>query len=312
VTYYSNSQISVPSVEVDMTGPQTVTLQTNSSGAYAATNVPGGTWQITPSKHGSFGNAISSLDAARVLQAVAGLITFTPMQRIACDVTGDGTLSSLDAQRILQFSAGLISQLPVAQACGSDWAFYPVPDQMPNQQVIGPTISGGNCQEGNVVLNPAVAQASGQDFEGILFGDCTGNWTSTSASLVQVAQSSKTTVRAGPPRRAPGHQLLIPIYVRAHAPFTALDIQVSFDPSTLSLTSVTPRGSAAGAMTGTSAESPGTVVVSLANATPIDPSLGVMLVLEFHVSGTVASNPVQLVQAQVDEQPTTVATHSIH
>ena len=29
--------------------------------------------------------------------AIAGFISFTPMQRLACDVTGDGNLSALDA-----------------------------------------------------------------------------------------------------------------------------------------------------------------------------------------------------------------------
>jgi sugar lactone lactonase YvrE len=325
VTYYSNSQIAVPAADVAVSGGpagQTTHSSTSTAGSYTASNLATGTWSVTPDKQGGFGNGVSSLDAARVLQAVAGLITFTPLQRIACDVTGDGTLSTLDAQRILQFSAGLINKLPVAQACGSDWAFYPSPGQAPNQQVVPPSISNGNCQPGNIVLNPLLGQVTNQDFQGILFGDCTGNWTPASAALRQVAPSSQalrqvapssqTSVRTGPPRRAPGHQLLIPIYVREHEPFTALDLQVSFDPSTLTLTSVVPRGSAADAMTGISAESPGTVVVSLANATPIDPSLGVMLVLEFHATGTVGSNPVQVVQAQVDEQATTVSAHSTH
>jgi len=63
-------------------------------------------------------------------------------------------------------------------------------------------------------------------------------------------------------------------------------------------------------MTGISNEQPGLVAISLASASPIDPSLGVMLILEFHSSGTVGANAVRLVQAQVDERATAVTTHS--
>jgi hypothetical protein len=284
------------------------TITTNATGNYSG-NVAGGTTvQVVPSKMGAFGSGVSALDASRILQAVAGLITFTPLQRLACDVTGDGSLSTVDAQRILQYSAGLINRFPVALNCGSDWVFYPSPDPLNNQQVVPPTIGSGNCRAGNIVLSPLLTPAANQNFQGILFGDCTGNWTPTTGALHQVAPSGMT-VQTGAPRHAPGHELLIPVYVHAHTPFTALDLQVVYDPDVLTLTSVVPRGSAAGAMTGINNEEPGQMGVSLASASPIDPSLGVMLILEFHSTGTVGRNAVRLVQAQVDEQTTAVTTH---
>ena len=107
ITYYTNGSPSVPGVDVVFTGPSSLAPKTAANGTYNATNLPQGRWEIEPSKQGSIGNAVSSLDAARVLQVIAGMTSFTALQRLACDVTGDGTLSALDAVRILQLSAGV-------------------------------------------------------------------------------------------------------------------------------------------------------------------------------------------------------------
>jgi len=116
------------------------------------------------------------LDAAYILQVMVGKRTFDAHQNLACDVTGNGTLSSLDAARILQLVVGKISRLPVADACGSDWVFVPDVTAAPNQTVADPAIVGGSCQPGAIDYDAGPLQATGQDFIGILFGDCSGNW----------------------------------------------------------------------------------------------------------------------------------------
>jgi hypothetical protein len=50
---------------------------------------------------------ISSLDAAYILQYVAGLRSFTSDQKLLADATGNGTVSAGDAAKILQYVAGL-------------------------------------------------------------------------------------------------------------------------------------------------------------------------------------------------------------
>ena len=164
----------------------------------------GGNWDVEPSKLGGFGNAVSALDAARVLQFVAGLTTFTPLQRLACDVTGDGTVSALDAQRILQFSAGIITQFPVAAGVRrSDWLVLPA---RPGQQIVLPSVSGGACQQGNIVLQGLNTSVSNQNFSAILFGDCTGNWTPSGGASVHWAPLCRGRPRGDRARRcaAPG------------------------------------------------------------------------------------------------------------
>jgi len=304
IRYYANNQVVVPGVNVGLVGPQTQMVQTGATGNYG-TNVTTGTWSVEPAKMGSFGSAVSSLDAARVLQAVAGITTFTAKQRLACDVTGDGNLSALDAVRILQFSAGVIDQLPVAQLCNSDWLFYPVQ----GEQLVLPAIGGGNCQQGNIVLPELDSSVSGQNFDGILFGDCTGNWTpSVGASLRQLAASA-VTVHAGALRYT-GKRARLPIYVQAAAPFQALDVRISYDPSVLTLSAAHPVGTASAALASANGTQPGVVVVSMASATPIDPSKGAVLVIEFTRDAGATRTAVQLVSAQVDEHPASVLTHA--
>lgn len=55
--------------------------------------------------------SIDSIDAALVLQLVAGLIGTLPCQENA-DANADGTTNSIDAALILQYSAGLLQTLP--------------------------------------------------------------------------------------------------------------------------------------------------------------------------------------------------------
>lgn len=90
--------------------------------------------------------------------------------------TGNGTITALDASLILQQRVGLISSFPVAQTCGSDWVFVPVPEAASNQQTVPPEMRANSCQMGAILFTPLAAQADGQDFLGVRFGDCNGSW----------------------------------------------------------------------------------------------------------------------------------------
>ncbi len=56
---------------------------------------------------------ITPLDAALVIQHVAGTLTLNSGQQVRADVTGDSSLSSMDAALILQKITGLIVEFPV-------------------------------------------------------------------------------------------------------------------------------------------------------------------------------------------------------
>jgi hypothetical protein len=156
--------------------PSGQSATTDGAGAYAFAAAPGIALQIAPRRAGGVGTAVSALDAAWVLQAVAGARTLTPPQRLAADVTGDGTLSTLDAVYILQRAVGGTNPFPAAQTCASDWLFTPVPSAAPGQSLVPPALATGTCQPGAIAFAPLSGSSTGQDFAAVLLGDCTGSW----------------------------------------------------------------------------------------------------------------------------------------
>ena len=119
--------VPVPSVTVVATGAGEVSTSTAVNGTYTVSPLPAGGWTLTPHKTGGANLGISTLDAAWVLQHIAGTRPFGPAQNLACDVTGDGSCSTLDATVILQLKASIITRLPAAATCDSDWLFQPLP-----------------------------------------------------------------------------------------------------------------------------------------------------------------------------------------
>jgi hypothetical protein len=307
VTYYANPVVRVPNVQVTLAGPAPQTVMTNGSGAYSAVNMPTGSWEIQPTKVGAIGSAVSSLDAAYVLQYIAGSRPLSSLQQLAGDVTGDGTISVLDATNILKLSAGVINRLPAGQSCDSDWLFYPRPDPAQNQLVVTPLVASGSCRQGNIELNPMLTTASHQDFEGILLGDCTGNWTQSIGGAFRLTAGGGITVNAGALRRTAGSRLRLPIYVQSPGPFQAMDLKIGYDDSKLQFRSVLTHGAAISALTSVNDDVPGVIALSMANAAPID-SNGVILIVEF--TGVTDDAAVRLLSAQVDEQNAKVVTHS--
>lgn len=159
-----------------LSGPTAVDATTDALGRFAFADLTDADWLVVPNKLGGENGAVSALDAAYVLQAVRNQRTLGPLQRLAADVSGDGALTDQDAVLILRRSVGADGQLPVAQACGSDWLFWPIPAPAANQEVQAPHIASGACLPGGVRYAPLAGAATGQDFDAVLFGDVTGNW----------------------------------------------------------------------------------------------------------------------------------------
>jgi len=177
VRYYSNGQ-PVSGATVLLSGATTASVQTDAAGQFAFSGLDGCNVHVEPRKLGDRNSGISTLDAAYTLQSVASLRTLDGNQRLACDVTGNGALSTLDAALILQQRVGLISTFPVDVECASDWLFVPVPAAAANQHIILPQNPAdvNACHPGAIELTPLAGQAIDQDFAAVLIGDCTGNW----------------------------------------------------------------------------------------------------------------------------------------
>jgi hypothetical protein len=307
VQYYSNDR-GVPNVTVNLRGDTPDATQTSVAGDYEFDDVPSGTWELAAQKASDFGGAVTPLDAAYVLQAVANLRTLDGQQRLACDATGDGQLSALDAARILQFSVGTIERLPVADACGSDWSFVPDPAPMQQQSVIDPSVAAGVCDGGSIMLEGLTNEASDQNFRAILFGDCTGNWDiGSSAALDQGAAAVGVLVRLGK-ATTDATQAHVPVYVRTRTPYNSLDLSVTYDPSRLTPTGVSMQRAIDSGITSSNAPQPGLLRVAMASAAPVRRRFGVLLTLDFTLAAGVTDvGPVQALAANVDERPATVA-----
>jgi hypothetical protein len=176
IAYYVDNR-PVNAANVTLTAGTTAATVTDANGEYGFSSVDPGAQRLDVTKLGDFNVAITALDGAFVLEFVAGQRVFTADQRLAADVTGDGTISALDGTRILQLAAGIITRFAVSVECESDWLFRPSPAVVPGQTVIQPVIDDFMCTRGAIEYDENFAPpAADQNFVGILFGDTTGNW----------------------------------------------------------------------------------------------------------------------------------------
>lgn len=179
---HSGSGNPVASVTVDgaeaFGDAPSVSVSTDAAGAFAMGGVPGGPWAIRPhltDTAASIQRGLSSLDASWIQQYVVSTRSFDDNQLLAADTTGNGTISSLDATRVQEYRVTIISRLPVAANCQSDWAFVPVPGPAGEPTPIPPHITAP-CTVGGISYASLSGSATGQDFEAVLFGDVTENW----------------------------------------------------------------------------------------------------------------------------------------
>ena len=291
---YHGSALAVPDVTL-RAGPL-ASAATDAAGAYLLGNVPALDVVVSAERVGGTGGAISPLDASWALQAVANLRTFSAEQLLACDVTGNGTVSSLDASLILQRTVGLIDRLPVAEVCGSDWAFIPDPAAVPGQTLIDPQPGIASCTPGGIAYASIDATLAEQDFAALVFGDCTGNWRPPSAAGALRAES----IRArGTLRAMPGQRLALAIAIEHRQALPALELRVRYDGAALRVERVRLANAAAGAMLASHAEPSGTLRVAVASATPFVAGRRPIAIVVFAVApGAVVEPPAVTARAQ--------------
>ena len=149
VSYYANAY-PVPSATLDLQGGLTASASTDSVGRYSFDGLWYGLgFVLTPSYENDDIDAVSSLDVSLVLRYLVQLETLDARQRVAGDITGDGTLSAEDASRILKMIVVGPEALPSPL-----WLFQPA----------------------TVVEDSLPGSMNDVDFIGILRGDVTGNW----------------------------------------------------------------------------------------------------------------------------------------
>lgn len=122
------------------------------SGSYSLSGFGSSSYVVTPSKTGGINGSITSFDAGRIAQSVAGTITLTANQLIVADVSGNGSISSFDAAQVARFVAAISGS-----GSTGEWRFSPA-----NRTY--PSVTGS---------------ITGEDFVGLLMGEVSGNWTNS-------------------------------------------------------------------------------------------------------------------------------------
>lgn len=98
VLYRDNPQVPIPDVLVGLytTGGALIsTYTTGTNGFYSFTNVPDGTYVLSSTTNISPGG-VDLYDAWLILQYIFGFRTFTPIEFMAADVTGNGVVNMVD------------------------------------------------------------------------------------------------------------------------------------------------------------------------------------------------------------------------
>jgi hypothetical protein len=291
VVYYTSGS-AVAGVEVELSGAVRDGATTTANGVYAFDEVPNDGVLVRPRKTGDSGSALSALDAALVLQASAGLITLDPVQRVACDVTGNGSIGALDAARILQRVVGLIDRFPAAENCGSDWVFVPDAAQVPNLELVAPLLATDSCRAGGLSYSPLQSDATAQNFRAVVVGDCTGNWQPSPPGRGADPQMAPagTELLMGPLKRVRGERWRLSVGLRSPAAMRALDLELRYDPDRLTPVQVRAVRLGSDALADHRITQPGRLVIALASAAELPADGRGVLVVDFDATSAEISS----------------------
>ena len=259
----------VSNVTVTGAGSPTVMTTTGApgpnEGQYTLAGFGSGAYTVTPTKTGGVNN-ISSFDAGRIAQHVAGISFLTGNQLIVADVSNNGSVSSFDAGQIANF----VVSGPNIGISGT-WKFNPV-----------------NRSYASVTSN-----VTGQDYSALLMGDVSGNWTNTGARPENELGGIDNIAVGAPNLVTPADsEVLIPISVDgvANKGIIAYEFDLRYDPLVIqpqemavALAGTISRGLTAVAK----ADEAGLLRVAVYGAIPIGPTdaSGLLLNLRFTAVG---------------------------
>jgi hypothetical protein len=281
IVHYASS-FPVPGVSiVANAGP----ALTNPAGAYAVLARPEFPLELVPTKDGEAANGIDALDAVRVLQIAAGVTAAgDDGDRLACDVSGNGTVSALDASLLLRFLVGAEAQLPVAATCGGDWLFIPELGPGAAGTTALPIIAFGDCAPGAIVHDSLPGDLALQNFRAIPFGDCNGDWeppAGMAESLVHPqTESAEMTITAGP-LHGRTRSLRFPVTIPTGIGLNSFEATIGYDAEELAVTEVRRVGDARRAIFAANNDQTGKLRIAFAAAQPMVAEEGPLFVVHF-------------------------------
>ena len=271
----------VPDTQLLAAGSPPLLVFSDSMGNYALSGFGPGAYTVTPSRTAqpclpAGPNGIFSNDAALISQHVVSLITLTPDQLIAADVSGFHAISSFDAALIAQKVVGICGGLNHS----GEWVFSPSSVDHP----------GG------------VIGSLTENYRAVMIGDVSGDWSPIGPRPAEpIRRFGVPDVKASVPvmKAAAGAEVVIPFRIDdlGGIGVGSYQFDLIYDPSV-----ITPADAAA-SIAGTMDESltivsnsplPGLLKVAVYGAVPVYGD-GVYVYLRFKVTGNAGTaTPLQL------------------
>jgi len=241
---------------------------TASSGSYSLTGFGSGSYTVTPSKTGGVNASISSFDAALIAQYAASVISLSPAQVTAADVTGDSGVSSFDAALVARYA---VAAGPPVGSSGS-WIFSPA----------------------NRTYTSVDSQLTGDDYSALIRGEVSGNWIDQSESRAVGGGPERTSAVNAPQLVTPADgEVLIPVSVQgaANKGIISYEFDLRYDPTVIQPQSepVELMGTVSNRLSAVfNSSEPGLLKVAVYGAMPINGS-GLLLNLKFTAVGSPGS-----------------------
>jgi hypothetical protein len=273
---YHNSSSPVGGVNLELAGDVVRRAVSLPDGTFEVQGVPAGDYVLTASKAGNV-NGITAYDASFVLQHEVGLIDLDDIERIAADVNANGIINSMDAAYILQYAAGLIST-PFPGA-GSEWKFSPSSRSLPG----------------------LVGDVADQDFNAILLGDVSGNWTPNKEHLINIESLAAEAVLTIPDTDiiVDGSELIAVELASQGGEVFSADLVLTYDPAHISIEAVSISPDATSWTLVSNLQEPGIIRIAAAGSVPLDAStelfvLNVKALGQANTSSTIVTSFISL------------------
>lgn len=239
-------------------------------------------YTVTPTKVGGVNNALTSFDAARIIQHVLALNLLSGSQLIIADVSVNGLIQSFDAACIAAF----VVELPQPSQAGR-WRFQPA----------------------NRFYPSITTDFTNQNYNALLLGDVTGNWNDPIAIPPgRPANEPEKNAFVELPRVAASadEEIIIPISIHgaANTGIISYEFNLRYDPSVIQplASPVDVSGTASrGLMSVVNSREPGLLRVVMYGALPLDGD-GILLNLKFTAVGAPGStSPIVLERMMFNE-----------
>ena len=273
---YQGTRIPVPGANINLLGQQSITANSDENGNFNFNQLPFGDYILKPKKHSDQGRSISPFDAALILQHVAGITQLTPYQRIAADVSGDGTVTAFDAALIMRYSVKLETKFPVMKDSLDSWDFVPTNFALND--------TNWTSQPDSLFYAPLAENQFNQDFIGIVYGDVSQNWISPGMQFNPLyKQRMFAAIQLGNPKLSDAGIIDVPIHVRHTTAVHAIEIEMEFPEKDFELVNIKQSDLSKEFLLNYHNKN-GRLKIALAGAQPIT-GMGQLLDLQFKVKG---------------------------